>query len=229
MSYERQDSTSKVHLYRERKVERMAAMRRAIDQGRTTVVSSDSASSDEAPSNVSYYYCSPQVAAEMKSVTDFIIPAAFKSISARISDKVEGVIRSSYWNMQSTYSAEVRSKLEEISSKLNPHHYVDTLGHPNKTACLISEALHNKKRPADRKPKYRMVNHDNKIFIFIGEEPEAQSDYIGIESGGQWSDAIQMFDLSNQYVRSNSNLASENNTRAEKTGIKREFTLIKNK
>ena len=45
MSYERQDSTSSLQLYRERKVERMAAMRRAVDEGRTNVVSSAQAQS----------------------------------------------------------------------------------------------------------------------------------------------------------------------------------------
>ena len=216
MSYERQDSTSKVQLYRERKVERMAAMRRAIDQGRTTVVSTDSASSDEAPSNVSYYLCSPQVAAEIRSLPDWIIPTAFKGISARISEKVESLIRSSYTDMQSTNASEFRAKLEELNSRINPHHYIDALGHPNKAACLISEVLHDKKSPTYKIPKYRLVNHDNKVFIFIGEEPEAQSDYIGIESGGQWIDSIQMFDLNNQYVRTSSSLASENNIKADK-------------
>lgn len=214
MSYERQDSTSKVHQYRERKVERMAAMRRAIDQGRTTVISSDSASSDEATFNTSYYYCSPQIAAEMKSLPDCMKSTFFKGISARISKQAESVIRSSYRDMLCIYSDEVRARVEEISSKLNPHHYIDTLGFPNKTASLISEALHNKKQSTDKKPKYRLVNHDNKVFIFIGEEPEAQSDYIGIESGGQWIDAIQMFDLNNQYVKTSSSLMNEENIRA---------------
>lgn len=49
MSYERQDSTSRLQLYRERKIARMEAMRRAVDEGRTTVVSSASASEDESP------------------------------------------------------------------------------------------------------------------------------------------------------------------------------------
>lgn len=40
MSYERQDSTSRLEQYRARQAERIEAMSRAIDEGRTTVVSS---------------------------------------------------------------------------------------------------------------------------------------------------------------------------------------------
>lgn len=40
MSYERQDSTSRLQLYRQRQAERMEAMMQAIHEGRTTVVTS---------------------------------------------------------------------------------------------------------------------------------------------------------------------------------------------
>jgi len=40
MSYERQNSTTRLEQYRARQAERIEAMSRAIDEGRTTVISS---------------------------------------------------------------------------------------------------------------------------------------------------------------------------------------------
>lgn len=231
MSYERQDSTSRLQLYRERKVERMAAMRRAIDEGRTTVVSSDSVSVDESPIDTPVYYCSAQPLAENKALTDHFISdytrAAFMRYYDRINELGYGIRNSLFAGF---HDGRNKSKSEKRNSLwFHDLNSIQTLGHPNATARLVNEALHDRTESSDKNPAYKVMNYGNTVFLVIGNEPEAQSDYISILSSGQWSDMIQKFDLSNQYVRTISGLSSENNKVTDRDRFQEKRSTYKNK
>jgi len=231
MSYERQNSTSRLQLYRERKVERMAAMRRAIDEGRTTVVSSDSVSVDESPIDAPVYYCSVKPLAEMKTCSDHLISdatlAALEGYYYGLGD-YKYVIRNSILAAFHDRLNKVRNEKRQ-SYWIHDLNSIQTLGHPNTTARLVSEALHDRTQSSDKKPAYKVLNYDNRVFLVVGNEPEAQSDYIGIVSGGQWSDAIQQFDLSYQYVRTISGLSSESNKIIDRRPFQEKRSTYKNK
>lgn len=88
MSYERQNSTTRLEQYRARQAERIEAMSRAIDEGRTTVVSS-AEPAKEAPSHLTHLFASkqipvklPQVNPEPKSPDGLVWVGSRKSVAA---------------------------------------------------------------------------------------------------------------------------------------------------
>lgn len=130
MSYERQDSTSSLQLYRERKVERMAAMRRAVDEGRTNVVSSDQAQSSELSAREPLNLVGRAVSAELSSARASV--AEMQALSEWLVDSNLSSFIGSFY----TSRALCHGNLAALRDGMNA---------PKETAKCVREALHGGK------------------------------------------------------------------------------------
>ncbi|WP_289368082.1 hypothetical protein [Pantoea stewartii] len=174
MSYERQDSTSRLQLYRERKIARMEAMRRAVDEGRTTVVSSASASEDESPvrdaleNYVERFKTEPATrhqTASAKSLSNFLhgrdaqsgyidgirnipIPITVSLINGQLTAQVMNICATND-KFAACFYQDLLGSVEDIKKdglyySLKSHYTYRLPSFPNPTAESVTKALHEK-------------------------------------------------------------------------------------
>lgn len=196
MSYERQDSISRLQLYRDRKVERMAAMRRAVDEGRTTAVSSASPPAEKSTTRQPRYRLVGNVEAELRALPD------------HIQSELMAALAPQWLAHRRKLNKEKHDRWQRLW--LDGGYFIKSPSHPNETARLISELLHRKEELPDNSSFYVINLHWITAHRSIESSFQSSRDYSYIISWVQGTDVIPAIDLRHQYVSTTTDLIREN-------------------
>lgn len=196
MSYERQDSISRLQLYRDRKVERMAAMRRAVDEGRTTAVSSASPPAEKSTTRQPRIRLVGKCEAELRALPDHIQSELMAALAPQ-------------WL---THRRKLNSEKLDTWQRLflDGGYFIKSPSHPNETARLISELLHRKVVLPENPSNYSMNLHWITAHRLIGNNLQSSRDYYYLISWMQATDIMPAIDFRHQYVSTTTDLIREN-------------------